>query len=64
MMVFLKVLIPTFTMSMAFSGQITSAAGFYDMTFILIYGMEWVMQYLIIPSIQIYMVLELMNYLM
>ncbi len=64
MMVFLKVLIPTFTMSMAFSGQITSAAGFYDMTFVLIYGMEWVMQYLIIPSIQIYMVLELMNYLM
>ena len=41
MMVFLKVLIPTFTMSMAFSGQITTAAGFYDMTFLLIYGMEW-----------------------
>lgn len=63
MMVFLKVLIPTFTMSMAFSGQITTAAGFYDMTFVLIYGLEWVMQYLVVPAVQIYMVLELMNYL-
>lgn len=63
MMVFLKVMIPTFTMTMAFSGQITTAAGFYDMTFVLIYGMEWMMQYLIIPAVQIYVVLELMNYL-
>lgn len=63
MMVFLKVLIPTFTMSMAFSGQITTAAGFYDMTFLLIYGLEWVIQYLVVPAVQIYMVLELMNYL-
>ena len=63
MMVFLKVLIPVFTMSMAFSGQVTTAAGFYDMTFMLIYGMEWMMRYLIVPAVQIYMVLELMNYL-
>lgn len=60
---FLKVMIPTFTASMVFSGQITTAAGFYDLTFLLIYGMEWVMQYFIIPGIQIYVVLELMNYL-
>ena len=63
MMDFLKVLIPTFTMSMSFSGQITTAAGFYSMTFLLIYGMEWVMQYLVIPAVQIYVALELMNYL-
>lgn len=63
MMVFLKVMIPAFTMSMAFSGQITTAAGFYDMTFLLIYGMEWIMGNLIIPAVQIYLVLELMNYL-
>lgn len=63
MMVFLKVMIPTFTMSMAFSGQITTAAGFYDLTFLVIYGMEWVMKNLVVPAVQIYMVLELMNYL-
>ena len=62
-MTFLKVLIPTFTASMAFSGQITTAAGFYDLTFLLIYSLEWLMQYLIIPAVQIYVVLELMNYL-
>lgn len=63
MMVFLKVMIPTFTMSMTFSGQITTAAGFYDLTFLLIYGMEWLLRMLILPAVQIYMVLELMNYL-
>ena len=63
MMTFLKILIPVFTTSLVFSGQITTAAGFYDMTFVLIYGMEWVMQRLIVPAIQIYVVLELMNYL-
>lgn len=63
MMVFLKVMIPTFTMSMTFSGQITTAAGFYDMTFLLIYAMEWLLRVMILPAVQIYMVLELMNYL-
>lgn len=63
MMTFLKILIPIFTASLVFSGQIATAAGFYDMTFVLIYWMEWVMQRLIVPAIQIYVVLELMNYL-
>ncbi len=63
MMTFLKILIPVFTASLVFSGQIGTAAGFYDMTFVLIYWMEWVMQRLIVPAIQIYVVLELMNYL-
>ncbi len=62
-LMFLKVMIPTFTASMVFSGHITTAAMFYDLTFLLIYGMEWVMQYFIIPGIQIYVVLELMNHL-
>lgn len=62
-MMFLKVVIPLFTASMVFSGQITTAAGFYDMTFLLIYGMEWMMQRLVIPGIQIYVALELMNHL-
>ncbi len=63
MMVFLKVLVPTFAVSMSFSGQVSTAAAFYEMTFLLIYGMEWVMQYLVIPAVQIYVILELMNYL-
>lgn len=63
MIVFLKVMIPTFTMSLAFSGRLSTAAAFYDMTFLVIYGMEWLMRYLVIPAIQIYIVMDLMNYL-
>ncbi len=61
MLTFLKVLIPTFTMSMTFSGQATTAAAFYDMTFFVIYGMEWIMRHFLVPAVQIYVVLELMD---
>ena len=63
MLVFLKLLIPTFSLSLAFSGQITTGSGFYELTFFLIYGIEWLMNYLLIPGIQIYVVIEMMNYL-
>lgn len=63
MMVFLKMLIPAFSMSMVFSGQTSTAAGFYEMTFFLIYAIEWLMMYLVLPAIQIYVVVEMMNYL-
>ncbi|MEG0963395.1 MAG: hypothetical protein RR139_02130 [Lachnospiraceae bacterium] len=63
MMMFLKALIPAFSMCMALSGQITTAAGFYEMTFVMIYVIEWVMCYFMVPAVQIYVVLELMNYL-
>lgn len=63
MMAFLRILVPTFSMSMVFSGQISTAAGFYEMIFFLIYGIEWLMMYLVLPAIQIYVVVEMMNYL-
>lgn len=63
MMVFLKLLIPTFSFSMAFSGQAAAGSAFYELTFLLIYGIEWLMNYLIVPAIQIYVVVEMMNYL-
>ncbi len=63
MLVFLKLLIPTFSLSMAFSGQVAAGSAFYELTFLLIYGIEWLMNYLIVPGIQIYVVIEMMNYL-
>lgn len=63
MLVFLKLLIPTFSLSMAFSGQVAVGSAFYELTFLLIYGIEWLMNYLIVPGIQIYVVIEMMNYL-
>lgn len=62
-LVFLKLLIPTFSLSMAFSGQIAVGSVFYELTFLLIYGIEWLMNYLMVPAIQIYVVVEMMNYL-
>lgn len=62
-LIFLKLLIPTFSASMAFSGQITAGSAFYELTFLLIYGIEWLMNTLIVPAIQIYVVVEMMNYL-
>lgn len=63
MLVFLKLLIPTFSLSMAFSGQAATGGVFYELTFLLIYGIEWLMNHLIVPAIQIYVVMEMMNYL-
>lgn len=63
MLVFLKLLIPTFSLSMAFSGQAAAGGVFYELTFLLIYGIEWLANHLIVPAIQIYVVVEMMNYL-
>lgn len=63
MLVFLKLLVPTFSLSMVFSGQMTAGSVFYELTFMLIYGIEWLMNALIVPAIQIYVVVEMMNYL-
>ena len=63
MLAFLRLLIPTFSLSMVFSGQITAGSGFYELTFLLIYVIEWLTNILIVPAIQIYVVVEMTNYL-
>lgn len=63
MLVFLKMLVPTFSLSMVFSGKMTAGSVFYEFTFLLIYAIEWLMNVLIVPAIQIYVVVEMMNYL-
>lgn len=63
MLVFLKLLVPTFSLSMVFSGQMTIGTAFYELTFLVIYAIEWLMNTLVVPAIQIYVVVEMMNYL-
>lgn len=63
MLVFLKLLVPTFSLSMVFSGQMTIGTAFYELTFFIIYAIEWLMNILVVPAIQIYVVVEMMNYL-
>lgn len=63
MLVFLKLLVPTFSLSMVFSGQMTIGTAFYELTFFVIYVIEWLMNNLVVPAIQIYVIVEMMNYL-
>lgn len=63
MLVFLKLLVPTFSLSMVFSGQMTIGTAFYELTFFVIYAIEWLMNNLVVPAIQIYVIVEMMNYL-
>ena len=59
---FMKALIPTFCITMVFSAGSSSAAGFYQIAFLVIYLIEWMFLNLLIPMIHIYVLLELFNH--
>ena len=61
---FMKVLLPVFCMTMLFSGGTSSAAGFYEMAFLIIFIVQWIMLYLLAPLIQIYVVMQFLNYIL
>lgn len=60
---FMKMLIPVFAMSMVFSNGTGSAAGFYEMTFLVIYLVQWGLLYLLAPLVQIFVVMQFLNYI-
>ena len=60
----MKMLIPVFAMSMVFSNGTGSAAGFYEMTFFIIYLVQWGLLYLLAPMVQIYVVMQFLNYIL
>lgn len=59
---FMKMLIPTFCITMVFSAGNSSAAGFYQTAFLVIYLVEWMFLNLLIPMIHVYVLLELFNH--
>jgi stage III sporulation protein AE len=61
---FMKVLLPVFCMTMLFSGGTSSATGFYEMAFLVIFIVQWIMLYLLAPLIQIYVVMQFLNYML
>lgn len=61
---FMKMLLPVFAMSMVFSNGTNSAAGFYEMTFLIIFVVQWVLLYLLAPLIQIFVVMQFLNYIL
>lgn len=61
---FMKMLLPIFAMSMVFSNGTNSAAGFYEMTFLVVFLVQWVLLYLLAPLVQIFVVMQFLNYIL
>lgn len=60
---FMEALLPAFCMTMVFSSQQVTAAAFYQLSLMVIYLVERILLYLIIPGIHIYVVLQMLNYM-
>lgn len=63
MLEFMRALLPAFCMTMVFSTGSITTLGFYQLTLFIIYIIEWLMIYIVVPMIHIYVMLELMNHL-
>ena len=50
---FMKVMVPTFCLSMMFASNVSSAAGFYQTAFLVIYLVEWLFLNLLMPLIHL-----------
>lgn len=61
---FMRTLIPVYGMSMVFSNGTATAAAFYEMTFIILYLVQWVLLSVLLPLVQIMIVFLFMNELL
>lgn len=59
---FMKMVIPTYCITMVFSTGSSSSAGFYQTAFLVIYLVQWLFLNLLIPMIHIYVLMELFNH--
>ena len=60
---YLTALIPAYATTLALSGNLTSGACFYELTFGILWVEEWVMADLILPAIHLMVLLALLNHL-
>lgn len=60
---FMRALMPAFCLTMVVSTGTITAMGFYQLTLLLLYLIEAVLLYGVVPAIHIYIVLELLNHL-
>ncbi len=61
---FMQMLQPVFCMSMVFSTGSMSAGAYYEMLLLLIYLVDIIFAKILLPVVQIYMVLQLVNHMM
>lgn len=59
---FMKALVPAFCVSMVFSAEVSTSAGFYQLAFLVIYLIQWLFLKILMPMIQIYIIAELFNH--
>ena len=59
---FMKVLVPTFCLSMIFSSNVNSSMGFYQVAFFVIYLVEWLFLNILMPMIHVYVLLEVFGH--
>ena len=60
---FMRALMPAFCLTMVFSTGTVTAMGFYQLTLFLLYIIEAVLIYGVVPAVHIYVMLELVNHL-
>lgn len=58
---FMQALIPAFCMSLSFATAISSATVFYQLILVVIYLVERILIYIILPAVHIYVVLVMLN---
>lgn len=56
---FMKALVPTFCFTMMFSSNVNSSLGFYQLSFLVIYLVEWIFERFLLPGVHFYILLEL-----
>ena len=60
---FLNALIPTYAMTMVFTGNAVSGAVAYEMAFFFVYLIEFLMKYILCPLIQVFILVLFLNHL-
>ena len=61
---FMKMLLPSYLAVMVFAGNAMSAMSFYELTFFILYGIEVLMIYVLLPLINLYVLFYLTNCMM
>ncbi|MBR1390012.1 MAG: stage III sporulation protein AE [Lachnospiraceae bacterium] len=59
---FMNLLIPIFTLSLSVSMEHLSAAGFYELAFLVIYLVQVILLLVLVPAVKVYVILEFMNH--
>lgn len=61
---FMKMLLPSYIAVMVFAGSGMSAMAFYELNFFILYGIEVLMTYVLLPLVELYVLFSLANYMM